>query len=283
MTILTDPQQAYKDRVNRQIKLNEEHLNSIKHPGSKIEFQVDQPIPDPDSLDPNAKIFYFDIDNCLYRSSTKIHDLMQVSIENYFQSTLKLTYDQARQLNHRYYKEYGLAIRGLVMFHGVNALEYNKLVDDALPLQDILEPDMKLREMLISLRKSGKFDKLWLFTNAYKTHALRCIRLLGLGDLFDGITYCDYKQIDTLICKPDIKSFEKVKLESGLTNFENATFIDDSGANIRQAIALGMQNCIHVVEDRTHKMMDILGDSPDGSIIIESVIDLPKVKPEWFE
>ncbi|CAL9732494.1 suppressor of disruption of TFIIS [Monosporozyma unispora] len=280
MTIIYTQEDDYQHQVAKQIRLNQQHLESLTHPGSKITFPIDQPIPRPI---PGEKIFYFDIDNCLYKSSTKIHDLMQVSIEQYFQNKLNLSPMEARKLNHTYYKEYGLAIRGLVMYHGVNALEYNSLVDDSLPLQDILKPDLKLRSMLIKLRQTGKFDKLWLFTNAYKTHAMRVIRLLGLGDLFDGLTYCDYNQIDTLICKPDMKAFERAKLQSGLDNYKDAWFIDDSGSNIAMGLKLGMQHCIHVVEVKESKMHEILGQSPNGSQVIQFVTDLPDIISDLLE
>lgn len=277
MTIKYKEEEEYKQQVAKQIRLNQIHLKSLTHPGSKITFPVDQPNPIPK---PGTRIFFFDIDNCLYKSSTRIHDLMQISIERYFENKLNLSPLEAKRLNHTYYKEYGLAIRGLVMFHGVNALEYNALVDNSLPLQNILEPDLKLRNILIKLRRSKKFDKLWLFTNAYKTHALRVIRLLGLGDLFDGITYCDYKQIDTLICKPDVMAFERAKLQSGLYDYKDAWFVDDSGSNIATGLRLGIKHCIHVVENKGSKMHEILGQSPPGSQVIQYITDLPDILSE---
>ncbi|EJS43833.1 sdt1p [Saccharomyces arboricola H-6] len=269
---------TYQDEVNEQIAKNIAHLDSLTHPGSKVTFPIDQDI-SATLHDPNSKIFFFDIDNCLYKSSTKIHDLMQQSILRFFQTHLKLPREDARVLNHTYYKEYGLAIRGLVMFHKVNALEYNRLADDSLPLQDILKPDIPLREMLLKLRHSGKIDKLWLFTNAYKNHAIRCVRLLGVADLFDGLTYCDYSRTDTLVCKPHIKAFEKAMKESGLTNYENSWFIDDSGKNIETGIKLGMKKCIHLVEDEVN---EVLGQTPEDAIVLKDILELPNVVPELF-
>ncbi|SMN18058.1 similar to Saccharomyces cerevisiae YGL224C SDT1 Pyrimidine nucleotidase [Maudiozyma saulgeensis] len=278
MTIDTDPHSIYQRETERQIKKNIDHLCSLNHPGCKITFPIEpsNPLPTPDE---NMRVFFFDIDNCLYKSSSKIHDLMQVSIVNYFKNTLNLSHEDAHQLNNTYYKEYGLAIRGLVMFHGINALEYNKLVDDSLPLQDILKPDFKLREMLLNLKKSGYFDKLWLFTNAYKNHGVRVIKLLGLGDIFDGMTYCDYSQTDTLVCKPNPQAFERAMTQCGLANYENAWFIDDSGSNIHQGLKLGMHQCVHVVENEVN---EILGKTPDGSIVIRDILDLPTVAPQLF-
>lgn len=276
MTIAKDYQAEYKDKVSRQLQLNIEHLESLTHPGSQLGFKVDADIPSPD---PELKVFFFDIDNCLYRRSTRIHDLMQESIREYFKSQLSLNDADAQRLQSTYYKEYGLAIRGLVMFHGINAMEYNRMVDDALPLQNILKPDLELRKMLLRLKESGTVDKLWLFTNAYKNHGVRCVKLLGIADLFDGITYCDYSQQDTLICKPDERSFEKAKRESGLGDYRNSWFVDDSGNNINKGMELGMRKCIHLVEDSVD---EILGKTPAGSIVIRDITDLPHAVPELF-
>lgn len=277
MTIAEDYQTVYKEEVRKQLKINKEHLESLTHPGSQLGFEINGDVPTPD---PDMKVFFFDIDNCLYQRSTRIHDLMQESIREYFKSQLSLDDDEAQRLQSTYYREYGLAIRGLVMFHGINAMEYNRMVDDALPLQNILKPDLDLREMLQRLRQSGAVDKLWLFTNAYKNHGIRCVKLLGIADLFDGITYCDYAQHDTLICKPDVRAYEKAKLESGLGDYRNSWFVDDSGNNIKKGQELGMRKCVHLVEDCVD---EILGKTPAGSVVIKQITDLPKAVPELFK
>ncbi|SCV04638.1 LAME_0H20032g1_1 [Lachancea meyersii CBS 8951] len=267
----------YREQVEAQLRENWDRLESLTHEGSQVTFEVD-PRQTP-KQDPDLKIFFFDIDNCLYKRSTKIHDLMQVSIHDYFVSELKLDDNAARTLHHSYYREYGLAIRGLVKHHDIHALEYNKMVDDALPLHDILKPDPALRAMLKRLRSSKTVDKMWLFTNAYKNHGLRCVRLLGIADLFDGITYCDYSQRYNLICKPDPRAFERAKVQSGLGNYGNAWFVDDSGSNIQTGISLGFKKCIHLIEEEVDEM---LGKNPPGSLIIKTIEDLPEAAPELF-
>ncbi|CAH2353933.1 suppressor of disruption of TFIIS [[Candida] railenensis] len=200
----------------------------------------------------NKRIFYFDIDNCLYERSTKIHDLMQVKIHQYFKDHLSLDDDEANRLHMTYYKTYGLAIEGLVRNHKVDALEYNSKVDDSLDLKSALKPNPELREMLIKIRQSGKFDYFWLVTNAYKNHALRCISFLGLGDLFDGLTFCDYSNFP-IVCKPMTKYYHNVFQLTGI-DFEDKEamgqqyFIDDSEINVKAAFDLGMGNVYHYVE-----------------------------------
>ncbi|CAD0050462.1 unnamed protein product, partial [Aureobasidium pullulans] len=141
----------------------------------------------------NRKVFFFDIDNC-----------------------------DANELHMRYYKDYGLAIEGLVRHHKVDALEYNEKVDDALPLEDIMFPDPKLRRLLEDLDTSKV--KPWLFTNAYINHGKRVVKLLGVEDMFEGITYCDYSAA-RFLCKPSPDMFKKAMKEAGVTSAEDCYFV----------------------------------------------------------
>lgn len=125
-------------------------------------------------------------------------------------------------LHQKYYKEYGLAIEGLVRHHKVDPLEYNRKVDDALPLDDIITPDPVLRTLLEDMDRTKV--KLWLFTNAHITHGKRVVKLLGIEDLFEGITYCDYGQ-ETMICKPHAEMYDKAEAEAGAKSAEKCYFV----------------------------------------------------------
>lgn len=170
----------------------------------------------------SKKVFFFDIDNCLYPKSYQIHDRMGVLIDQYFQSHLSLSKDEATELHQRYYKDYGLAIEGLVRHHKVDPLEYNHQVDDALPLDEIIRPNPKLRRLLQDI----DVDKvrLWCFTNAYITHGRRVIKLLGVDDMFEGMTYCDYGA-EKLLCKPAPAMFAKAMREAGVSKTGDCYFV----------------------------------------------------------
>ncbi|KAF7845750.1 hypothetical protein BT93_L0798 [Corymbia citriodora subsp. variegata] len=193
---------------------------------------------------PARKVFFFDIDNCLYSKSYKIHERMSELIDNYFQSHLGLDKEDATMLHQRYYKDYGLAIEGLVRHHKVDPLEYNAKVDDALPLEDIIEPNPDLRKLLEDIDRSK--IKPWLFTNAYVNHAKRVVKLLQIEDMFEGVTFCDYGA-EKLLCKPDPKMFEKAMQEAGAAHSGDCYFVDDSALNCRGAKAFGW-NVAHLVE-----------------------------------
>lgn len=125
-------------------------------------------------------------------------------------------------LHQKYYKEYGLAIEGLTRHHKIDPLSFNREVDDALPLDEILKPDPKLRAFLQDLDTTKV--KPWLLTNAYVTHGKRVVKLLGVDDLFEGITYCDYGQ-ERLICKPADEMWEKAEKEAGAKSIDDCYFV----------------------------------------------------------
>jgi len=95
-----------------------------------------------------------------------------------------VTPGDAFTLHQHYYRDYGLALEGLARFHKIDPMEFNREVDDALPLDDILSPDPELRKLLESFDKTKV--KLWLFTNAHITHGMRVVRLLDLGESTTG-------------------------------------------------------------------------------------------------
>ncbi|PQE29026.1 pyrimidine 5 -nucleotidase protein [Rutstroemia sp. NJR-2017a BBW] len=166
-------------------------------------------------------------------------------IDQYFMKHLELTREDAYNLHQEYYRNYGLAIEGLVRHHKIDALEYNRQVDDAVPLEDILSPDPQLRKLLEDIDRSKV--KLWLFTNAYVNHGKRVVRLLGVEDMFEGMTFCDYGA-ERLICKPYQESFDKAMKEAGVMDEKDCYFIDDSALNCRKAQEIGWTTA-HLVEE----------------------------------
>ncbi|KAL8659387.1 MAG: hypothetical protein Q9226_000463 [Calogaya cf. arnoldii] len=219
---------------------------------------------------PSRPVFFFDIDNCVssadfcplttpltldvallqksvairYSSppsvnfvstGNNIHDSMAALINDYFAKHLQLSAEDAKMLHQRYYKDYGLAVTGLALHHKIDTLHFNREVDDAVPLDDILTFDPQLRRLLADIDQTKV--KLWLFTNAYITHALRVVRLLGIEDLFEGITYCDYGEIP-IICKPHTEMFEKAEIEAGASPVDGCYFVGKSLATSSRALRL---------------------------------------------
>lgn len=145
-----------------------------------------------------------------------------ICTDKYFQTHLELSQKDANELHYKYYREYGLAIEGLVRHHKINALDYNEQVDDALPLDDVIKPDAELRKLIEDIDTSKV--RLWLLTNAYVTHGKRVVKLLKIDDLFEGMTYCDYSS-DRFVCKPQAEMFDKAMQQAGVTKNENCYFV----------------------------------------------------------
>ncbi|PFH62574.1 hypothetical protein XA68_12994 [Ophiocordyceps unilateralis] len=219
-------------------------------------------------------VLFFDIDNCLYPTSTKVHDLMRELIDQYFVKHLDLSSAEATRLHREYYTNYGLAIEGLMRHHQIDPLEYNAKVDDALPLEKIIKPDPQLRKLLEDIDKTKV--KTWLFTNAYVNHAKRVVRILGIEDLFDGLTYCDYAK-QPIICKPRREMYEQAMRDAGVERTADCFFVDDSYPNCSKAQEFGWK-AVHLVEDDLP-----VPETPASQYQIRHLSELRTVFPQFFK
>ncbi|KAI1177103.1 pyrimidine nucleotidase [Nemania sp. FL0916] len=200
----------------------------------------------PEEYPPSPKkVFFFDIDNCLYPASAKVHQRMADLIHDYFERNLNLSPEEAVALHSKYYQKYGLAIGGLMRHHDIDPLHFNSQVDDALPLDALIRPRIDLNRLLQDIDRSKV--KLWLFTNAYVNHARRVVKILGVDKMFDGITYCDYTTLP-FVSKPQEEMFAKAMMEAGAHNMEDCYFVDDNFGNCNMAEKIGW-NSVHLVED----------------------------------
>ena len=198
---------------------------------------------------------------------------MQELIDSYFVRHLSLPASDAKTLHARYYKDYGLAISGLVKHHTIDPLAYNREVDDALPLDDVIKPDPQLRKLLEDIDRSKV--KLWLFTNAHITHARRVVRLLGVEDCFEGVTYCDYAA-KVLLAKPHKEMYDKAEREAGARSREECYFVDDSALNCRHANERGW-TVVHKLEEE-----DPPPEKRAGRYQIRHLEGLRSIFPQFF-
>ncbi|KAG2203924.1 pyrimidine 5'-nucleotidase [Mucor mucedo] len=213
-------------------------------------------------------IFFFDCDNCLYSKNLNVNALMKKKIQEYFINIVGVSEDEVVQIQSKYYKEYGLSLRGLSKHHNVDPLHFDEHVDQALPLDGLITRDDALQHMLSTLN-----CKKWVFTNAYRPHALRCLTLLGIENEFDGLTYTNYLVPD-FNCKPEPASYLRAMQDAGVTDSNLIYFVDDSAINIDAAQKLGWIT-VHVADDASK--------SNHGDYQIDDIHDLPKVLPELWD
>ncbi|KAK4100852.1 pyrimidine 5-nucleotidase [Parathielavia hyrcaniae] len=220
------------------------------------------------------QVFFFDIDNCLYPKSAKVHDVMAELIDRYFVTHLSLPWEDAVRLHKEYYQNYGLAIEGLVRHHQIDPLDYNAKVDDALPLDDLIKPRRELKRLLADIDRSKV--KLWLLTNAYVNHAKRVVRILEVEEFFEGLTYCDYGAVP-FKCKPHPDMYRKAMRDAGAERYEDCFFVDDSYQNCKKAQELGW-TVAHLVEDDVKPPA-----TPASKYQIRHLEELRNVFPQFFK
>ncbi|KAK0108689.1 hypothetical protein ONS95_003481 [Cadophora gregata] len=218
-------------------------------------------------------VFFFDIDNCLYSSNRKVREVTTGLVTEYIKNTLSLDQEAALKLHTKYHNEYSLIVEGLAQNHSISPLHFNSHVDDALPLEDLLEPDPELRKMLQDIDKSKV--KLWLLTNAYVNHGKRVVRLLEIEDQFEGLTYCDY-EASPIRSKPHLEMFKRAMKEACVEDMKSCYFVDDSAQSCLEAEKLGWTT-VHLLEENIQP--------PEGYVCkhrITHLSELRKLFPEFY-
>ncbi|KAJ2860997.1 suppressor of deletion of TFIIS [Coemansia aciculifera] len=216
---------------------------------------------------PSERIFYFDIDNCLYSPDLGIHLLMKDRIYA-FGKEIGLDSASVVDTCSSYYKDYGLTVRGLINHHGIDVAAFNKKVDGDLPLESVIKPDPALRQMILSIK-----TRRWAFTNAGIEHARRVLKCLQVDDLFEGITYCDYAE-PNFPCKPERRAYEKAMRESGVKDMQLCYFADDSVSNVKAAKEIGWTAVL--------VSKQLPSASATTGLHITTIHELPMVLPQLF-
>jgi pyrimidine and pyridine-specific 5'-nucleotidase len=176
-----------------------------------------------------------------------------------------------------------------VKHHQVDPLDFNEKVDNAIPLEEVLTRSPSLRKLLEDIDTSKV--KLWLLTNAYVTHGQRVVRILGVDDLFEGITYCDYAA-EELVAKPNPEMFKKAMKDAGVQSVQDCYFVgrfintkyrakadvaaDDSSTNAKGATEFGW-TAVHLVEPAEEPPKD-----PASKYMIRSLEELRGIFPDFF-
>lgn len=199
-------------------------------------------------------------------------------INKYLAAYLTYSVNEADRLRKEYNKDYGLTVEGLARHHDIDPLDFNRQVDDALPLDELLSPDRGLRLLLESFDTTKV--KLWLFTSSHITHAVRVVKLLGIDDLFEGITYCDYAE-RPLCPKPSPTMFEKAEREAGCTPSTRKYFVDNSWRNCMAAYNRGWMNTVHLVDSLQPDNSDDTA-APPCDYRIRNLTELVGLFPELF-
>lgn len=187
----------------------------------------------------------FDLDETLYPKEAGVMKVIKQRVVSYMVHKLGLPADDVPSIQHDLYQRYGTSLRGLMLEHRVDPLDYLKFVYD-INLRDFLGISPPLARMLedIPLRKV-------VFTNAEARYARRVLETLQVASYFERvIDICELNYV----CKPDPKSYRQV-LDILEVSGRQCIMVDDSPRNLIPAKDVGMTTIL-VDSDHTSSAVD---------------------------
>ncbi len=173
---------------------------------------------------------FFDLDSTLYPEYCGLWQAIRDRIDLYLYAEMKFPAAEIPQIRQNFFVNHGTTLRGLQIHYEVDPLHYLAFVHD-LPLSQYLQPDPKLREMLLSIPYQR-----WIFTNSDAPHANRVLEFLDIQDCFAGMV--DVLEMDPL-CKPQPEAYQFALDCAGGLDPQNCAFLDDSTRNLAPAKEMG--------------------------------------------
>jgi putative hydrolase of the HAD superfamily len=171
----------------------------------------------------------FDLDLTLYSPEANIMAQVRDRIALFVQDYFNVGSDEADQIRHKYWKQYGTTLGGLMAEHNVDPHSYLDFVHDV--DMALLMPAPELRAHIAALP-----GRKIIFTNADAPYAEQVLEARGLAGLFEDIF--DIHRMAHLP-KPAPASYEALCGELAIAP-RTALFIEDSAHNLVPAKALGM-------------------------------------------
>ena len=137
----------------------------------------------------------------------------------------------------------------------------------------MLQPDPALRAMV--LRMDPSIPR-YVFTASVRHHAERCLRALGIDDLFVDIIDCKRCDLET---KHSLHSFRAAMQCANVEEPEKCLFLDDSTKNLQTALEVGWRSVLvgTVGRDCGTKV-----GSPYAELEIGRIYEFERVLPEVF-
>ncbi|RAK57810.1 pyrimidine 5'-nucleotidase [Phenylobacterium deserti] len=171
----------------------------------------------------------FDLDNTLYPAECGFMAALVDRMTAFVEKVTGLPRDEAFRLQKSYLAEHGLTLKGMMLNHGVDPLEFHAIFHD-LSLEALAhDPDL-----LAALERLP--GRRIIFTNADDVHAERVLKRLGLADLFEDVFHIGSTGYEP---KPSPQAFARITEAHGF-NPRGAAFFEDSERNLAPAAELGM-------------------------------------------
>lgn len=188
----------------------------------------------------------FDLDNTLYPRRTDLFSQIDQRMTSFVGELLQVPPEEAKEVQKRYYREYGTTLRGLMTLHDIEPdtfLRYVHNID-----YSWLSPDPELGAEIAALP-----GRKLIFTNGDRAHAERAARQLGIFEHFEDVF--DIVAAG-LVPKPAAETYDKFTALHRVDT-KHAAMFEDLARNLEAPKALGMRTVLIVPEN----FETVLGDA----------------------
>ncbi|MBF9032453.1 pyrimidine 5'-nucleotidase [Rhodobacterales bacterium HKCCE3408] len=178
----------------------------------------------------------FDLDHTLYPPEMALFSQINVRMTDWVMRELGVGREEADALRHRYWRDHGTTLAGLMDNHGIAPDGYLEDVHDIDFSGITADPGLAAAIAALPGRRI-------VYTNGTSAYALRVLEARGLGALFDAVYGVEHARFRP---KPERAAFEAVFTADGFDPARAAMFEDDI-RNLAVPHAMGMRT-VHVAE-----------------------------------
>lgn len=193
----------------------------------------------------------FDLDHTLYPSDASVMVQIEQKMTDFVARLLDLGPDQAAEMRHIYWQDYGTTLNGLMVNHGIDQQEFLDFVHDI--DASVIDPAPELGQRIAALP-----GKRLIYTNGSLGHAENILNRLGITHLFDDIF--DVAAAD-FTPKPHRAGFDRFQARFNLPTQESIMF-EDSVRNLKTAHEMGFTTVLIKPRDGTEVRESIAPDTP---------------------
>lgn len=220
---------------------------------------------------PQVNTWIFDLDNTLYSARYNLFELIDRRIAAFVAQALDLDTPAARRVQKDYFRNHGTTLRGLMINHGVDPVEFLEFVHDI----DVNRvPPSPLLERALARLDGRKV----IFTNGSTRHAENVVARLGVDRHIDGI----FDIADAgYLPKPHPGAYATMVARHRIEP-RCAVMVEDIARNLEPAAAMGMitvwvrtdsawaregsdgDHIDHVIDDLADWLTEVVDNAPAG-------------------
>lgn len=183
----------------------------------------------------DVESWIFDLDNTLYPPRSNLFAQVDERMGAYISTLLGVDRSEAKQVQKRYYRDYGTTMRGLMTVHGVDPHDFLSYVHDI--DHSPIEPDPALGGAL-SLLPGRKF----VLTNGSRAHAEAVLAKLGIAEHFEDLFDIVAAEFEP---KPARAPYDRFLSRFGI-DAAHAAMFEDLPRNLEIPHTLGMRTVLVV-------------------------------------